>query len=240
MKHPFWVSALCVCALSGAARADVVDVGLGHSPRVGMFEIKLGSYKPSMAGSAGEAYSIAFKDQPMLLVQLEFDYQFFQKYGSLGLGISVGYAEKYGQTFLVSDPSKPADERVHLKIVPLALMAVYRLDYGAIHWGIPVVPYTKFGVAMVPWWSGTSTAQVSNTRTGQRQAGHPFGLTFTAGLSLLLDVLDPRLARDFDTDVGINHTYLFAEFNRLNNRLFNKDGYDFSSGYFMFGLALEF
>jgi D-methionine transport system permease protein len=49
-----------------------------------------------------------------------------------------------------------------------------------------------------------------------------FGLSFTAGLSFMLDFLDQRLARDFDSSVGVNHTYLFAEFKETTGR-FNID-----------------
>ena len=40
------------------------------------------------------------------------------------------------------------------------------------------------------------------------------GYSFTGGLALLLDVIDPGLAREMDQDTGINDTYLFVDFTR--------------------------
>jgi hypothetical protein len=60
-------------------------------------------------------------------------------------------------------------------------------------------------------------------------------------LSLLLDFLDMRLARDFDTGVGVNHTYLFAEYTLQEvNKFETKGTLDLSSQHWMFGISLEF
>jgi hypothetical protein len=61
-------------------------------------------------------------------------------------------------------------------------------------------------------------------------------------VSLELDFLDPRLARDFDSSIGVNHTYLFAEGTVQGMALFNTKprDLDFSSEHFMFGLGFEF
>ena len=72
--------------------------------------------------------------------------------------------------------------------------------------------------------------------------GVKFGFGGVLGLSLELDFLDRRLARDFDSSVGVNHTYLFAEGTLQEMALFNSDakGLDFSSFHAVFGLGFEF
>jgi hypothetical protein len=57
---------------------------------------------------------------------------------------------------------------------------------------------------------------VGNTsKAGNRSgSGATNGYSFGGGLALLLDSLDPTLARDMDRDTGINHTYLFVEFTK--------------------------
>jgi hypothetical protein len=91
------------------------------------------------------------------------------------------------------------------------------------------------------WWA-TKGASIDNT-DGLDGQGVRFGFAGTGGLALDLNFLDPRLARDFDTSIGVNHTYLFAEFT-LNQMVTteptNVTPLNFSSYTFLFGLALEF
>ncbi len=234
-----WLAGICLAAVTAAApaRAEIV---YGESRKTNALEIKLGGYKPLMQGNGLEFYNELFGAGAMLLFELEYDWQFFQKYGSLAVGFSAGYAEKYGPTLLAADTSTEAEERASVKVVPLKLMAVYRGDYAALHWNIPVVPYVKGGLVLVPWWFGKGASTVEFSEDGTRWAGGKWGFGVTAGVSILLDFLDPRLARDFDTDLGVNHSYVFAEYNYINANSFGQPGLDFSSRYWMFGLALEF
>ena len=56
----------------------------------------------------------------------------------------------------------------------------------------------------------------------------------------MLDVLEPRLARDFDSDVGVNHSYLFAEYTHAEVNNFGGGGFNLSTRHWMFGLALDY
>ncbi|MFL5318679.1 MAG: MXAN_2562 family outer membrane beta-barrel protein, partial [Myxococcaceae bacterium] len=125
-----------------------------------------------------------------------------------------------------------------LKVLPLRVLGIYRFDYAALHWGVPLVPYAKLGLVYDLWWAtkGDGVEFVN----GERAAGGKWGYSFTGGLSLLLDVLEPRLARDFDVDLGVNHSYLFAEYTYENVDDFGSGGLDLSSRHWMFGLALEY
>ena len=90
--------------------------------------------------------------------------------------------------------------------------------------GFPLVPYGKGGLVYTAWWvtKGSGVEFVD----GDRAAGGKWGYTGVAGISLLLDFFDSRLARDFDTGLGVNHSYLFAEYTYASVNNFGGSGLD--------------
>ncbi len=214
-----------------------------ETPRSMMFEFKLGPMIPLVdrAFTNATPYKDTFggpgKNVWMLLGEIEFERQLFQDFGSLSAGISAGYAEKYAHA--VNSDGTISSDVTSLKIVPLKALAAYRWDWLSLNYNIPLVPYVKAGLVLMPWWiSKSSGVEVADGLPGQ---GVNYGFFGTAGLSLLLDFLDPRLARDFDTGVGVNHTYLFAEYTLQEvNNFESKKALDLSSQHWMFGLSLEF
>jgi hypothetical protein len=217
----------------------------GESPRTTALEVKLGGYKPLIdreRGLAGnQPFNETFGATPMLLFELEVDRQLWDEFGTAAVGISLGYAEKYARAVVVDSTDGtiiPTSERTGFFVLPIRLMGVYRFDYGALQMGIPLVPYAKAGLVYTPWWTtkGSGVQYVD----GVRGAGGKLGYGFTLGLSVLLDILEPRLARDFDTGAGVNHSYLFAEFNYADVNSFSPDGLDLSSRHWMFGITFEF
>jgi hypothetical protein len=172
----------------------------------------------------------------MLLFELELQRYFYQGIGSAGLGVSGGYAEIYADT--ITDVGDTALEKTALKVVPLKLNAFYKFDYPAFRWHFPLVPYAKLGLIYMPWWinKGDSTQELS----GRAGKGGRLGYGLTVGASFLLDVLEPSLARDFDTDLGVNHSYFFAEWTYAEVNNFGSSGIVLSSRHWMFGLALDY
>ncbi|HLM46003.1 MAG TPA: MXAN_2562 family outer membrane beta-barrel protein, partial [Myxococcaceae bacterium] len=108
----------------------------------------------------------------------------------------------------------------------------------AFRWGIPLVPYVKPGLVYMPWWI-TKGGELENLADGKAQGGK-LGWEVSGGVSFLLDVLEPRLARDFDSDLGVNHSYLFAEYTYAKVNNFGGPGFNLSDSYWMFGLALDY
>ncbi len=234
------LAAALVYAGIGVARADVVYT---ESPRSVTLEVKLGGYKPLIdreASLTGKPYDAIFGASSMLLFEAEVDKILWQQFGTIGLGFSIGYAEKYAPARIAQGDTAgaPANESTSLKVIPLRLLAVYRLDYGALHLGIPLVPYGKVGLVAMPWW--TSKGGNLEFADGMRGAGTKFGYSFTGGVSLMLDFLEPRMAKDFSTDVGVSHSYIFGEYIYEEVNSFGKAGLDLSSRHFMFGFALDF
>jgi hypothetical protein len=236
--------ALGVVALLSALPSQALDVPDApkpppQSPRTGDVEFKFGGYKPLIdteKGLTGRPYAETFNDASMLLFEMELQHYFYQGIGSAGLGFSAGYAEKYANA--VTDVGDTAEEKTALKVVPLKLNGFYKFDYPAFHWHVPVVPYGKLGLIYMPWWinKGDSTQSLSD-RSGK---GGRWGYGLTVGASFLLDVLEPRFARDFDSDLGVNHTYLFAEWTYAEVNNFGSSGLVLSSRHWMFGLALDY
>lgn len=237
-------AAALLAALPGEAQEIVAPSP--HSPRNGAVEFKLGGYKPlidsepSLGGKT--PYADTFGDKAMLLGEVEFQRFLYQGIGTAGLGLSVAYAEKYAPAVDATTHEDVA-ERTALKVVPIRLNALYKFDYAAFKWGVPLVPYAKLGLIYTPWWTtkGDETeVAVDPEGNSLKGSGGKWGYGLTGGVSFLLDVLEPRLARDFDTDMGVNHTYLFAEYSYSEVNNFGGAGFNLGSHNWMFGLALDY
>lgn len=238
MKAGVLAVAAGVVLVSSSAFAQ----GVRHTetPRTGAFQLKLGLYNPGPhidAAAQGSPYSDTF-DGAMWLVEAQYDRYLWQGLGAVGIGLSFGYAEKYGAATVEGDPDAETSVKTSLHVYPLKLMGLYSFDYLSLEFGIPLVPYVRAGLAYVPWRS-TVGGEVEVV-DGNTMFGGKWGLAGTAGLSFLMDVLEPRLAADFDSSVGVNNTYLFAEYNVLWANNFGGAGLDLSSSHLMFGLAFEF
>jgi len=213
-----------------------------QTPRSGSVEFRLGGYKPALdaeeALEDGERpYSETFGGSNMLLFEVEMQRFFYQDIGTAGVGVSLGYAEKYAAA--LTEAGAPSAERTGFHVLPIRVRGVYRFDYPAFRWGIPLVPYLKPGLVFMPWWS-TKGGETEAPAEGGSGRGAKFGWEVAGGVAFLLDVLEPRLARDFDSDLGVNHSYLFAEYTYAKVNNFGGRGFDLSDGYWMFGLALDY
>ena len=231
--------------LAGAASAQsvVLEQLATESPRTTMLEFKLGNYLPQIdkeKGLTGKPYESTFGGGAMLMLEVEGEWQFFQGFGSAAVGFSVGYAEKFGKATQVNPDgtTAPGSDSTGLRVVPLRLLGIYRFDVAANEWGIPLVPYVKAGLVGIPYWvtKGEDLERVN----GQPASGMRFGYQVTGGLALQLDFLDRRFARDFDSGLGINHSYLFAEFTLANVDNFGSRGLVLSHRSWLFGLGLEY
>jgi hypothetical protein len=237
------VAALALAQTFPSAEASSVE-----SPRNMVAEIRLGSFYPwvdrPLNCTPGSCPYQSVLGGAMLLFEVEVERELFNKVGSASIGATLGYAEKYGHAIT---PDASAGEATGLRILPMKVLASYRFDWTALRWGIPLVPYVKLGFELVHWWvmKGNGTEVANDGLSG---AGFTFGIVGAAGLAFMLDPLDPRLARDFDNEMGVNHTYLFAEYNIAEVNGFGAklaDGataayLDLSGRFAMFGLAFEF
>ena len=145
-----------------------------------------------------------------LLTQVELDYQIIRHVGTAGVGLGVGYFSASGHNRLEST-GEPSSDTSTLKLIPFSLSAVYRFDLPLERWKVPLVPYGKLGLDYVVWSITNGNGDVPQDGIGGTGRGGTWGWHAAVGLSLVLDVFDPVTARQFDSDMGVNHTHLFAE-----------------------------
>ena len=200
------------------------------------------------------------------LFTVEFDWQFWRPFGSFGLAVSAGYTGRKSHSFeYVIDANGPRQCRLadgecmrsgdttQLNIFPVTLELVYRFDVLSLRYHIPIVPYIKAGLAYYIWFiqkgdGGVSTGLPSPNNDPARDmsewqayGGVP-GFVLHPGVMLLLDAFDRKAAQTLDAELGINHTYLFAELNYANIAGLGifKDKITLSDTTWNAGLAFEF
>lgn len=202
------------------------------SPQRFAFEFKIGPYLPAVdrryEGAGLGPYATIFGrtnsggvaiDQPKLGVMpaLAFEWQFLYAAGPLGIGTQVGFFRDKAKALLAQpvegdDTVRSAADDATFGIVPLALTLNYRFEFLADRLGVPLVPYAKGGLAYAFWWSRDGNGDISRNSQDEAGRGGVAGWQANAGLMLRLDFIEPTLARTFDQLSGINHTYLFGEF----------------------------
>lgn len=233
------VAALLAVCVAAQAMADDAKPHEVFRPYDTSLELDFGGYKPlidSEAGLTSSPYNSTFGSGAMLLFQAEVDRFLWQKVGSVGVGFSFGYAEKYGPAVTASGST--TSEKTSLHVLPLKLQAVYRFDYAALHWGVPLEPFGKLGLVYEPWW--VNKGDGVEYFNGQRGAGGKWGYSATLGVSLMLDFLEPDLARNLATDTGIQHTSLVAQWVHDKVPSFGGSGLDLSANHWLFGLGMDF
>jgi hypothetical protein len=183
----------------------------GPSKRWGSVDIGFGQYKPNIDSEFSQKpgpYELMFGNKPGWMFTGTVSYSIFARYGTLDIGFKSGYFERSGKG-LIADPSAPngfsrAGADSALKIIPTSAVLTYRFDWPVERYKIPIAPYGRFAFERYNWWITRGTG-------GTVQKGATMGWTAAGGLAFLLDAVDPQLAREFDHESGVNHTYLFFE-----------------------------
>ena len=188
-----------------------------RSPQNFAFELRFGPYRPDIDSefSNGRTPYKDFFGGRKLMSQIELDYQFFHRVGSLAVGAGVGYFSATAHS-PASDGSGSTADTSNLQIIPFSLSAVYRFDYLYERRQVPLVPYGKLGLDYGLWRVNDGNDQIAVDARGGHARGGVLGWHAAAGLSLVLDFLDPDAARAFDDELGVNHTHLFVEFSHAD------------------------
>jgi hypothetical protein len=221
-------SAVAVLAVSGVAQAQGMDQFGAYGPaergryaeskQTAAFEIRFGRYNPSVDDEFNASpgpYREMFGTDPRYSIGIEGDWQVLRipHVGTLGPGFGASYTKSTAGSFLTRDLliggfTRPG-EKNSLIIFPLYAVGVLRVDVLAREMRIPFVPYAKLGLGLGLWRvsNGGGTAKVD----GVSGSGLSYGPQFALGGMLLLDFLEPTAAKEMDNNVGINHSYFFAE-----------------------------
>ncbi len=252
-------------ALPTQARAEEES---SASPRNFGFELRLGPYSPQIdsEGNMGhnKPYESYFGTLPQFYVESSFEWLFFKDFGTLGLTASVGFTWAQGEAKMTNTLKQPLvvpssqslqttetttttedkkdTNETGLWIVPFRLGLAYRFDYLTERYGFPIVPYIRAGLDYFLWWITDSNGSIASYKEGDSSSnaiGGRLGVHFAFGIQLLLDIFDPTAARTFDVESGVNHTYLFAEWNITQFGLFSQ-GLNLSDSSIRAGLMLQF
>ena len=204
-----------------------------------------------------------FGSTDRLLLSAEIDWQFLRinPVGSLGIGVGVGYTSISAVAPLTQSPMPPASgwqrptdgQQTALEVIPGYVVGVFRLDVLARRTVIPLVPYVKYGVGYAYWWitngdtlsrrslSLSPGANASDPDLGQAATGGSIGTHLALGLMLRLDVFEPAVQRAWDQQMGVNHSYLFAEYTRSDlGTIGSRAQLRLGSETWNLGLAMEF
>jgi hypothetical protein len=207
--------ALLVATVTGAqAQAQMVqdEFGQYRSPQHFALELRFGPYRPNVDSEFGGArtpHQDFFGSKRRLMSQIEFDYQFLRHVGSAAVGVGVGYFTQSGKNR--TPDGVLSEDWTTLRLIPISASLVYRFDLLFERLKIPLVPYGKVGFDYVIWTMTNGNGDVPDDPVGGRGEGGTWGWHAAVGLSLVLDFMDPISAHQFDVEMGVNHTHLFAE-----------------------------
>ena len=174
---------------------------------------------------------------------MTYDTRLWDRFGTLSAGFGFNYWSKEGKG-VVKATGEASGDSTTFQVVPLSLDLVYRFDVMAERWNIPFVPYAKLGLLYNVWWMRNGVEEIASTTTSdgtkQEALGATGGWHGTLGLRFMLDVLEPQSQRSFDIEMGVNHSYLFAEYQKMTADDFGSGkSLILSDDLFVFGLAFD-
>lgn len=213
-----------------------------RSPQNFAFELRGGPYYPQVddePGLVGRPFERSFGTGNRVALAVEFDWQIYRipHLGTAGLGGGIGISSFGGDVTTVS--GRPSGDDTGFSVNPMWVVGVLRADvlYRELH--IPFVPYGKIGLGGARW-RATSTGKTASAN-GVSGKGLSLGTEMAGGIAFALDAIDPSAAKNVDSAIGINGTYLFAEYYWLNlNGLFGSDPLRAGTKTWAVGLAWEF
>jgi hypothetical protein len=212
------------------------------SPQHFAAELKFGPYYPDIDkefDGAEKPFHDVFGSSSAVIGLFEFDYQFLRPPGiSLGIGGQIGGFRFEGKA-LDPDTGERSGEDTTFAAIPMNLDLVVRVDALLRYTVVPLVPYIKGGLSYYVWWTKNESG-VSSIE-GEQGRGGTFGWNLQTGLMLCLDPFEPRAARTFDNEVGVNNSYIFGEFYLAQVDNFGSgSALNLSDMTWLVGLALEF
>jgi hypothetical protein len=193
-------------------------------------EFRFGPYKPRVDESKGltsPQYEDFFGDKRRFQLGFEVDWQIWRAphVGTLGVGASWGITRMSGANKLPAGvenvPPQNIQQETTFTIMPMYGVGVLRVDVLSHDYGIPLVAYGKFGLAVAPWWinNGIKTACAAETSDpGACVEGRDISIGTQAALGAMfsLDWLEPSAGAELDNTMGINNTYIFIEWSVSN------------------------
>ena len=183
----------------------------GPSPRWGSVDIGFGQYKPDIDSEFSTRpgpYETMFGKKQGWIFTGTVSYSIYAQFGTFDVGFKSGFFHKSGNGLIVNtvDPTTytRAGAKSSLRIIPTSAVLTYRFDWPVEKRNIPLAPYARVAFERYNWW-------ITRGNGATAKKGATNGWSGAGGLAFLLDWVDPQLAREFDHESGVNHTYLFFE-----------------------------
>jgi hypothetical protein len=179
------------------------------------FELRFGPYRPDVDSEfdgARHPYQDFYGSGQKLMTQLELDYEILHRFGTLAVGVGVGYFSVTGTSPVASGTGQPSADQSTFKVVPVSASAIYRFDYFLERRNFPLVPFGKLGLDWAYWQITDGNDEIATDGHGGRGRGGTLGWHGALGMALVLDFIDPEAARDFDNEMGVNHTSLVFQY----------------------------
>jgi hypothetical protein len=188
-------------------------------------------------------YGNAFDDKRPINFELEYDRQFWDGFGSIGIGVNLGYNRVRGNAVTLDGESSP--DRTTLGVIPVRVGAVYRFDVLQRRYNVPFVIVAKLGLDYAFWTIRDGDKNVSEVPTTDGSTiegtGGTAGWHGAVGVHLLLDWFSPVMANAFASNVGVVNSYFFAEYMVSRVDDFGSDtSWSLSQNQLWLGLAFEF
>ena len=200
--------ALAVLSFGARASADVDDwtdvPEFSGSPEHFGLEVRVGMYQPEGLGDTFSSPNYFGGDiGPHLSAQVHYFPGRIDILGLFGFGLSLGWSQWDTNT---PGGGTTETERNVFEILVIQPMVLWRFDTLARELNIPLVLTPKLGFDFARWLTSPGSA------ANPSPEGWSLGPRFAGKISLELDFLEPRAARQLDEEWGINHSELFVEF----------------------------
>ncbi len=235
--------------------------GRQASPQRFAIELKFGPYLPNVdkryTGDGLGPYAMVFgetddngvaidKPKQGLFTVLGFEWQFVHLGGPFSLGTTIGFFRDSAQALQIEPDEdgnvRNAADKTSFVVVPVTLLLGYRFELLADRFRVPLVPYARGGLGYGFWRANKGDrGDISYTEDGQKTHGGSWGWQVNLGLMLRLDFIERAASTDLDRLTGINHTYLFGEwqFSRLGG-FGSEKRMEVGDDTFTVGFAVEF
>lgn len=163
------------------------------------------------------------------LMGLEVDMHLFDGFGSLQLGLGLGYTFVNGFAMGMDSAEKPDVDKAttvktSLHMYQLRPQLTYLFDYFQDY--VPLVPYVR-AAAIMHGYSFRNEIETDDVLKHDAN-GFRFGYQGAAGLMLMLNFLEPGAMRTAKGSGFFNNVYLKGELSYTKIDTFGKDGFQFS------------
>ncbi|MEM9462896.1 MAG: MXAN_2562 family outer membrane beta-barrel protein [Myxococcota bacterium] len=208
------------------------------SPQRFALEVKMGPFLPdidrdyegtglgpyaTIFGETDDAGEATDRPRAFPMPVVAFDWQFLYLAGPLGIGAQLGIFRDSADAIITAptDPDSLRSEAdtVTFTVLPLAILLSYRFSLLADRFRVPLVPYAKGGLAYSLFWSKGGSGNLSRNSRDEAAIGAVPGWQVNLGGMFRLDIIEPGTAKKLDNLTGINHTYIFGEYqlSRVDN-----------------------